>query len=312
MLITMIMETQDLFGANGGGQENNGHARGSLLVNDEAAFGYPRDFLDNQFVYLVISPRARGMSVGVNLNPMVNCSFNCVYCEVDRAKPARAGRLDVEAMIKELSRTLRLARAGGLRAIPRFAQLPDELLEVRHVALSGDGEPTMAPNFVEATQAIIHLRALGEVPLFRIVLLTNLTALDRPEVKRGLKNLTQNDEIWAKLDAGTQRYFDKVNGARISIEKVTENILELGRARPVIIQSLFPSIDGAEPPMDEIERYANRLKDLKEKGANISLVQIYSATRPMARSGCGHLPLRTLSRIAQKVRQVAGLPAEVF
>jgi len=38
----------------------------------------------------------------------------------------------------------------------------------------------------------------------------------------------------------------------------------------------------------------------------------YSATRPMAKSGCGHLPLKTLSRIAQTVRHTAMLPAEVF
>jgi hypothetical protein len=41
-------------------------------------------------------------------------------------------------------------------------------------------------------------------------------------------------------------------------------------------------------------------------------VQIYSATRPTPNSGCGHLPLKTLSRIAQTVRQIAGLKAEVF
>jgi hypothetical protein len=80
----------------------------------------------------------------------------------------------------------------------------------------------------------------------------------------------------------------------------------------VVIQSLFPAINGKEPPDLEIEEYVQRLKELKEAGADIPLVQIYSATRPMARSGCGHLPLQALSRIAQKVRRVAGLPAEVF
>jgi hypothetical protein len=42
------------------------------------AFGCPRDFLGNRFVYAVISPRARGLSVGVNMNPDRFCDFNCV------------------------------------------------------------------------------------------------------------------------------------------------------------------------------------------------------------------------------------------
>ena len=54
------------------------------------------------------------------------------------------------------------------------------------------------------------------------------------------------------------------------------------------------------------------MPSLKSAGAEIPLVQIYSANRPIARSGCGHLPLKTLSQIAQTVRHVAGLRAEVF
>lgn len=308
----MIMDTQD----SGGFRERrgNGHGKAALppAINDEVAFGYPRDFLQNQFVYLVISPRARGLSVGVNLNPVVQCTFNCVYCEVDRQKPARAAHLDTAIMAAELSQTLRFARAGGLSQLPRYARLPEDLLEVRHVALSGDGEPTLADNFVEAVEAVVHLRALGEVPPFGIVLVTNSTALDQPQVRQGLDYLTQHDEVWAKLDAGTQEYLEQVNGAHVSIERITNNILELAQERPVTIQSLFPSMDGFEPPADEIEHYARRLLWLKQNGAKIPLVQIYSATRPMARSGCGHLPLRTLSRIAETVRRIAGLRAEVF
>jgi hypothetical protein len=98
----------------------------------------------------------------------------------------------------------------------------------------------------------------------------------------------------------------------ISLEKVLSNILSLARRRPVIIQSLFPAINGEEPPLVEIEEYAHRLRELREAGARIPLVQIYSATRPTARPECGHLPLKTLSHIAQSVRQIAGLKAEVF
>lgn len=86
----------------------------------------------------------------------------------------------------------------------------------------------------------------------------------------------------------------------------------LGKERPVIIQSLFPAIHNEGPPLEEIDQFALRLRELRERGAQISLVQIYSANRPTPNSECGHLPLKVLSRIAQTVRQVSGLKAEVF
>lgn len=294
------------------GWNGNGLAAAPGAVTPQAAFEYPRDFQDNRFVYLTISPRARGLSIGVNLNPRVNCTFDCLYCEIDRAQPARAARFDVGRMAAELDDTLHLAYAGRLRQQPRYARLPDELLEVRHVALSGDGEPTLADHFADSLREINHLRARGGIPFFKIVLVTNSTALDRPEVQGGLKLLKREDEIWAKLDGGTQEYLNRLNGATMPIEKILENILLTARQRPVVIQSLFPAIHGEEPPAEEIKQYAQRLKELKQAGADISLVQIYSATRPMARTGCSHLPLKSLSKIAQTVRQVAGLWAEVF
>lgn len=276
----------------------------------ELAFGLPRDFLDNQFVYLVVSPRANGLSVGVNVNPVASCNLNCLYCEVDRRQPARARELDIDQMMGELRRTLDFTRAGGLRQRGPYTKLPPELLEVRHVALSGDGEPTLSDHFLDAVQAVASVRAMGQ--FFKIVIVTNSTALDQPQVQESLKMLVREDEVWAKLDGGTQDYLKKINGTTMPLEKILKNILLVAKQRPVIIQSLFPAIDGVAPSPTEVEEYAMRLKELKEQGADIRLVQIYSATRPMPRQGCTHLPLKTLSHIAGAVRRVSGLRAEVF
>jgi wyosine [tRNA(Phe)-imidazoG37] synthetase (radical SAM superfamily) len=278
----------------------------------ETAFGSARDFLDNRFVYAVVSARARGLSVGINLSPEKTCNFQCVYCEVHRNGDRPQVTLDVEAMAAELKKTLAFVRAGRLRERPWYRTLPDELLQLRHVALSGDGEPTLSPKFGEALQAVVHVRALSGLPFFKLVLLTNATGLDLSQVQHGLKHLTRSDEVWAKLDGGTQAYVNKVNRPGVPLEKILSNILLLARQRPVVIQSLFPAINGEEPPLEEIEAYAHRLLELKNAGAQIALVQIYSATRPSPNSQSGHLPLKALSRIAQTVRQTSGLPAEVF
>lgn len=276
----------------------------------ETAFDRPRDFLGNHFVYAVISSRAGGLSLGVNMNPDKKCNFDCSYCEVDRRQPSKVTKLDVDVMASELHKSINFINSGKIAERPWYHSLPSELLKLRQVALSGDGEPTLATNFVEAVQAVVRVRALGG--FFKIVLITNGTGLDNPQVLRGLDLLTKSDEIWIKLDGGTQSFIDKVNRPDVPLEKIIANILLVGRQRPVVIQSLFPAIHGEEPPFEEIREYAQRLKELKAGGAQISLVQIYSAARPGVNSEWGHLPLRVLSQIAQTVRQTTGLRAEVF
>lgn len=278
----------------------------------ETAYGYPRNFLGNRFVYVVVSPRARGLSIGINFNPDKKCNFDCVYCEVDRSTPGLDQQLNIDAMADELTATLNAAISGTLRDVPLYRNLPPELLQLRHVTLSGDGEPTLSPQFTEALQTVAHIRALGKFPFFKIVLVSNATGFELPEVQRGLKLLTRQDEVWAKLDVGTQLWMDVINKSQVPLDKILSNILLVARSRPVIIQSLFASVDSADPSIEQIEQYAMRLRELREAGAQIPLVQIYSASRPVHNTRCRHLPLRSLSLIAQTVRRVSGLKAEVF
>ena len=290
------------------------HKRGPIRSDgsQEAAYGSPRDYLDNRYVYAVVSARARGLAVGVNLNPDKSCNFRCLYCEVHRNGRDNQEQLDVEILASELKRTLTYVREGRLRERPWYRHLPDELLQLRHVAISGDGEPTLCPKFAEALQAIVHVRALSGFAFFKLVLMTNGTGLNFPAVQQGLKYLTRNDEIWAKLDGGTQAYVNKVNRSEVPLDNILSNILQFSRHHPVVIQSLFPAIDGEEPPLEEIDQYANRLRDLRNAGAQISMVQIYSANRPSTSSQTSHLPLKVLSRIASTVRQATGIKTEVF
>lgn len=288
------------------------HATRPRLGPAATAFGCPRDFLGNRFVYVTVSARARGLAVGVNMNPDKYCNFDCVYCEVDRRTPFQSHPLEVEAMADELQRTLEFVHSDQIRDHHSYSALPDELLELRHVALSGDGEPTLAPNFADAMKAVVHVRARGSFPFFKIVLLTNASGLDLTAVKNSLKLLTDSDEVWAKLDAGTQSYMDKVNHPQIHLKRVLANILLLAQQRPVTIQSVFSLLNGQEPPAEEIEHYVERLMELKAAGAMIPLVQVCSAIRPTARVECGHLSLKSLSQIAKMIRTTTGLRAEVF
>lgn len=277
----------------------------------DSAFGHPRDYLGNRHVYAALSQRARGLSLGINLNPDQHCSFDCIYCEVHRDQPGRARELDLKLMTSELAGFLAMIRQKRLREIPWFRSLPDELLELKEVALSGDGEPTLCPIFSKVVKAVVSIRE-KELHPFKIVLITNTTGLNNPEVQQGLRQFAAGDQVWVKLDAGTQRYMTKVNRPTITLKQVLDNILTLARTRPVVVQSLFPNDPTLRLTDAEIDQYVQRLRELREAGAQIELVQIYSAHRPAHRPACTHLAVETLCEIAQRVRKVARLRAEVF
>jgi len=284
----------------------------SAGTSPAATAGWPRDFLGNRFAYVVVSQRAHGLSIGVNLNPDGHCNFDCVYCEVKRG-PARQERpVDVNQLSKELTDLLHLASRDKLRELPRFRKFPAELLQLKSIALSGDGEPTLSPNFDQAVEAVLRVRS--QLPRFvKIALISNTAGLFLPHVQSGWRQLAQEDEIWLKLEAGTPKYMKRVNQpADMTLQNVMANILRVGRERPIVIQSLFPMLNQEEPEAGEIDGYIHRLQELMAGGAQISLVQIYSAHRPALNPRCGHLPLSRLSAIARRVREQTRLRAEVF
>lgn len=277
----------------------------------DTAFGCPRDYLDNRFVYLVVTPRVHGLLAGINVAADKRCNFDCLYCEVDRTIPPQEPCVDIAAMEVELERTLQFVRSGRLRERPAFHALPKDLFHVHHVALAGDGEPTLCPYLAGIAEAVAHVRAQGNVPYFKLILVTNASLLHLHHAQDALRFFTRDDDIWLKLDAGTPPWMKRINRTEVSLQRVLDNILLIARERPAVIQSMFPAINGEEPPMAEINEYAQRLCELRTAGAQIRLVQICSATRPNAKSPCSHLGLRVLSRIAYQVRQVTGLNVEV-
>ena len=285
--------------------------RSSASLGAHPTFRCPRVFVGNKYVYFVISPRARGLSIGINLNPEHNCNFDCVYCEVERTTP-NGETVNLDVLAHELHTTLVDVSAGLISRIPEYANLPPDLLKLRHIAISGDGEPTLCPVFADAVRVVSHIRATGDIPFFKIVLITNGSRLHEPHVKDALRLLTRRDDIWIKLDGGTEGFVQRVNRPTVPLGVIHANIAEIARQRPIVIQTLFAEVDGEAPSAEEIGHYTARLNDLKAAGGQISLVQIYSATRPIARPNCSHLPLRTLSAIADMVRRGTGLRVEVF
>jgi wyosine [tRNA(Phe)-imidazoG37] synthetase (radical SAM superfamily) len=215
-------------------------------------------------------------------------------------------------MMEELSEVLDLIEAGEGGSLPGCEGAPREYLRLGHVALSGHGEPTLCPLFEEVVDELLHLRAQGQHGCFKIALITNATGLQRPAVQRSLRRLMSSDEIWAKLDAGSPEWFEQLNRPEVDYPTLLAGLLATAQQRQVVIQSLFPRWHGRAVPPHEQEAYVQRLASLQQAGARIRLVQIYSASRPPATGRCSHATLAELSSIARRVKEVTGLPVQVY
>jgi wyosine [tRNA(Phe)-imidazoG37] synthetase (radical SAM superfamily) len=266
-----------------------------------------RDLDRNRYVYAVVSRRARGLSIGVNLNPDKACNFDCPYCQVDRAAPAGPAAVDVPLLAEELAALLGLVRDGTLWDRPPFDTAAQELRRVSDIAFAGDGEPTMAVEFAAAARAARQTRdALA--PGVPLRLLTNATLLHAPRVREALPLF---DELWCKLDAGSEAYFQRVDGTRMPLSRVLDNLLLVARERPIVVQSLFLALEGEGPDDAEVAAWAERLRTIVARGGHVDHVQVYSVARRPADARVTSLPLARLEEIAARAR-AAGVRAEVY
>ncbi|HEX4130115.1 MAG TPA: radical SAM protein [Pirellulales bacterium] len=274
---------------------------------------HPRTFETNRFVYPVVSRRARGVSIGVNLNPDKVCNFDCIYCQVNRVETSSTRFVEMPELLGELDLAITLATTDELFTHEKFALVPRELRRLNDIAFSGDGEPTTYRNFDEIIAACAELKRRHSLADVKMVLITNASMFHRPAVERGLEILDANQgEIWAKLDAGTAEYYRLVERTTIPFQQILDNITAAARVRPLVIQALFMRIHSQGPSPPEIDALCDRLNEIVAAGGAISLVQVYTVARPPAESFVSALPAGDVDAIAARVRERTGLPAESF
>jgi wyosine [tRNA(Phe)-imidazoG37] synthetase (radical SAM superfamily) len=265
-------------------------------------------------VYPVLSRRARGISIGINLNPDKVCNFDCIYCQVDRTTEPTLRRVDEEVLRRELAALLHEAKEGDLFERPEFRIVPETLRVVRDITFAGDGEPPSYSNFKGVVEDVLAIKKAAGFEDLKVILLTNATLIDRPRVKEALRLLDQDHgELWLKLDAGTEEYYRLIDRTTIPFAKVLANILEAARERPVVLQSLFMKVRGQGPAREEIEAFCDRVSEILSGGGRVSLIQVYTVARPPAETYVVPLADAEVDRIAEAVRRrVPSIPVETF
>ena len=274
---------------------------------------HPRDWRGFHYVYPVISRRSGGISIGINLNPDMACNFDCIYCQVDRSVTPRVREVDIGVLRDELEMLLTVASDGRIFTEPEFADTPDHLRRLNDIAFSGDGEPTTCPLFPEAVEVVAELKRRHGCESVKTVLITDACYLTKPKVESALRIMDDsNGEVWAKLDAGTERYYKIINKPNYPLSHVIDNIVHTARSRPVTIQSLFMRVNGQPPPPAEITAFADRLNEMSSAGAELRLIQIYTVARTPAQDWVASLSREEVDTIADVVRRRTGLSIETY
>ncbi len=274
---------------------------------------HDRHWRQYAYCYPVVSRRSGGLSIGVNLNPDQACNFDCVYCQVDRKTTAAVTKVDLVVLKLELERLLDLAIDRSLFAEPPLDCLAPDQQQVRDIAFSGDGEPTTFPRFEEAVRIAAEARQSRHLNDAKLILLTDACYLTKPRVRAALALLDRNNgEIWAKLDAGTQAYYEMVNRPNFPLRHVMENIIDAARVRPIVIQSLWMRINDQPPPEDELRAFANRLNEIVSAGGRIRGVQAYTVARQTTEPYVTALSSPELERIATLIGESTKLSIESY
>jgi pyruvate-formate lyase-activating enzyme len=269
---------------------------------------HSRDSAGMCYVYPVVSRRAGGISIGINLNPNNACNWRCVYCQVPDLKRGGPPPIDLELLERELDGFLhRIASADFLADLA-----PAGARRIVDVAFSGNGEPTSAPEFGAAldivAQALERHGLLGKV---KIRLITNGSLVDRVRVREALARLGQlGGEVWFKVDAVAPGPSFRINGVRLNPDTVRRRLRLCGGLVETWVQTCVFAWDGAPPAEAEVAAYLEFLAGVKDAVAGVLL---YGLARPSLQpeaARLGRLPQSWLDALARKIEKT-GLTVRV-
>lgn len=230
------------------------------------------------YVYPVISRRARGLSIGINLNPNNACNFRCIYCQVPGLTRGKAPKIDVNLLERELRELLDSVVNGDF--LEREA--PPGSRRLNDIAFSGNGEPTSAVELDVVAQRVGALLEEFElVGKIKVVVITNGSLIHREEVRGALATLRPlGGEVWFKLDSATAEGQAAINGNAAGVERTRRNLALSCELCPTWLQTCVFAVDGEPPAEREQLAYLDLVRWIRDAEHPIQGVQLYGLARP--------------------------------
>ncbi|MDR1380419.1 MAG: radical SAM protein [Tannerella sp.] len=253
--------------------------------------------LFDEIVYGPVKSRRLGTSLGINISPAngKRCTFNCIYCEcgLNEERRTKTPAPPRESVKQALTEKLTAMRTEGI--------CPDV------ITFSGNGEPTMHPDFAAIIDDTLEIRD-RLCPEAKVAVLSNSTMLHREDVIRAL---CKADENLMKLDAANDDLIGWIDQPEIHGFTAEKLIGQLCRFNgKLIIQTIFlegehrgVSIDNTRD--EDVARWIEALKKIRPQK-----VMIYTVSRETPVKTLRKTPVETLEQIAEKVRQ-AGFEVSV-
>ncbi len=267
---------------------------------------HSRDVAGLRYIYPVISRRAGGISVGINLNTNNACNWRCLYCQVPDLKLGTAPPVDLILLEKELRGFLHELLHGDFMS----ARVPEGARRINDIALSGNGEPTSAAEFVQVIELIGALKQELALPeSIKLVLITNGSQLHRENVQQGLRHMAQfNGEVWFKLDRASEPGMARINDTRTTMDKVRNNLTAAIACCPnTWLQTCWFALDGKAPDAQDEDDYLQFLAALLRENIKPQGVLLYGIARPSMQAEAprlGALPLAQMEAFADRIREL--------
>lgn len=220
-----------------------------------------------ELVFGPVHSRRLGASLGINLLPTKGklCNFDCIYCECGWNKDGRGDR--------------RLPSADELQAAldAKLAECAVQGIPIDSITFSGDGEPTLNPDFARIIDITIALRD-KYFPRAKVSVLSNATRVFRKEVFEALSKV---DNPILKIDAPTDALAARINQPQgeYHVEDVVSDLMRFGG--DFVLQTMFlrcPSFDSSSPEV--LEGWMSIVRKLKPRE-----VMVYTIDREVPAEG---------------------------
>jgi len=248
-------------------------------------------------IYGPIHSRRLGMSLGINLMPNDGkiCSFDCLYCEAgfNAQGPGKDGVPSREAVKKQLRHKLEQMKAEG------------QTLDV--ITFSGNGEPTLHPEFKKVVEDVLRLRT-EFFPDAKVSVLSNSTMAGKPDVVQALLKVDNNI---LKLDSAIPHTFIAINRP-VSPNCLPEGVIaDLKRyegkciVQTIMLRGEYEGKRFDNTTDEELDALLEAYRQIKPRE-----VMLYSIDRKTPAEDLEKVSRDELERIAQRFRD-AGIKVQV-
>jgi len=263
-----------------------------------------RDVTGMTYIYPVVSRRAQGVSVGINLNVNNACNWRCIYCQVPNLTRGGPPAIELAQLKQELNSMMQALLHGDF--MQRYVAESERRL--MDIAFSGNGEPTTCKQFGEVLDIVAEVMQQYDLIQqdVKVRLITNGSQMDKVEVQAWMKKLAQiNGEVWFKIDAGNRAGFARINDIQMTPEAHIKRLKTCAALCPTLVQTCMFALDEIAPSEADIADY---LALIKQVSTEIKGVHLYSVARPSYQPEAprlGRLDEAWLNQMAERIGTLA-------